>query len=54
MKTSGLMKLASLPIALAVAGLVSITSASAKEKSPMLTLPTRHLKGCSMPSKTVL
>ena len=32
MKTLRLMKLASLPVALAVAGLVSITPASAKEK----------------------
>lgn len=45
MKTSGLMKLASLPIALAVAGLVSITSASAKEKITYAYLADPALEG---------
>ena len=45
MKTSGLIKLASLPIALAVAGLVSITQASAKEKITYAYLADPALEG---------
>ena len=45
MKTSGLIKLASLPIALAVAGLVSIPSASAKEKITYAYLADPALEG---------
>ena len=45
MKTSGSMKLASLPIALAVAGLVNITSISAKEKITYAYLADPALEG---------